>query len=62
MMQRLTGQQLPPGMVQRAASQLMFCTDRRAGRLLWPEVSGGDMLRAVHVCVCVCTWPLDPNT
>ena len=45
MMQRLTGLALPARMVQRASQELSYCTDRNSGRLMWPEVSGGDLSR-----------------
>jgi serine/threonine protein kinase len=45
MMQRLTGLALPAHMVQRASQELSYCTDRNSGRLMWPEVSGGDLSR-----------------
>jgi dual-specificity kinase len=45
MMQQLTGLALPRHMIQRASSDLLYCTDRRNGCLLWPQVSGGDLMR-----------------
>ena len=45
MMQRLSNMALPSHMVQRASHSLLYCMDRRSGRLLWPEVSGGGLMR-----------------